>query len=72
MYYRIEQLELKNLITNATCLKQLWADRNSIHLHLDKFETEPVIYSDKNYKLWHQSIKQLMQDLKTNICKNGI
>jgi len=65
MYYRINQLEKKGLISNAKDLKQLWSDRNSIHLHLDKFEKEPVRYTDNNYKLWHNAMKQLMSDLKT-------
>lgn len=67
MYYRIDQLEQKGLISNAKELKQLWADRNSIHLHLDKFEKWPVEYTEKNYKLWHKAMKQLIKDLQTNI-----
>jgi hypothetical protein len=67
MYYRIDQLQGKGLISNAKELKQLWADRNSIHLHLDKFEKSPVEYTDSNYKLWHKAIKQIMFDLKANI-----
>jgi len=67
MYFRIGLLEEKKLITNAKELKQLWADRNSIHLHLDKFEKSPVEYTDSNYKLWHKAMKQLIHDLKTNL-----
>ena len=67
MYYRIDQLEEKRFISNAKELKQLWADRNSIHLHLDKYEDQPVEYSDNNYKLWHKAMKQLIHELKTNV-----
>lgn len=66
MYWRIDQLQEKALISNAKELKQLWSDRNSIHLHLDKFEHSPVTYSDENYKLWHIAINECINALKTN------
>ena len=37
------------------------------HLHLDKYEDQPVEYSDNNYKLWHKAMKQLIHELKTNV-----
>ena len=67
VYYRIEQLELKGWITNCDDLKQLWSDRNSIHLHLDKFEANPVSYSDENYRKWHEAIRLFMLDLRNNV-----
>lgn len=67
MYWRIDQLQEKKLITNAKELKQLWSDRNSIHLHLDKFEKSPVAYTDENYRLWHKAINECMKSLKTNL-----
>lgn len=66
MYWRIDQLQQNNFLTNGSSLKQLWSDRNSIHLHLEKFEENPVHYSDDNYKKWHEAIRIFMQDLKSN------
>jgi hypothetical protein len=66
MYWRIDQLQSKGLITNGVDLKQLWYDRNSIHLHLDKYEKNPVNYTDVNYIKWHEATRIFMQDLKSN------
>jgi hypothetical protein len=66
VYWRIDQLQKNDFITNGTSLKQLWSDRNSIHLHIEKFEENPVHYTDVNYKKWHEAIRIFMQDLKSN------
>jgi hypothetical protein len=67
MYWRIDQLQSKGLITNGVDLKQLWSDRNSIHLHLDKYEENPVSYTDHNYRKWHDAIRTFMFDLRNNV-----
>jgi len=67
MYWRIDQLQSKGLITNGVDLKQLWSDRNSIHLHLDKYEENPVSYTDDNYRKWHEAIRTFMFDLRNNV-----
>jgi hypothetical protein len=67
MYWRIDHLQSKELISNGVDLKQLWSDRNSIHLHLDKFEANPVSYSDENYRKWHEAIRIFMFDLRNNV-----
>jgi hypothetical protein len=67
VYYRIDQLQSKGLITNGVDLKQLWSDRNSIHLHLDKYEDNPVNYTDENYRKWHEAMRIFMFDLRNNV-----
>lgn len=67
VYWRINQLQTQELIANGDDLKQLWSDRNSIHLHLDKFEANPVNYSDENYRIWHKAIRTFMLELRDNI-----
>jgi hypothetical protein len=67
MYWRIDQLQSKRLITNGDDLKQLWYDRKSIHLHLNEFEANPVSYSDENYRKWHEAMRLFMLDLRNNV-----
>jgi hypothetical protein len=65
MYDRIDALQEEKLINNAAELKELWAARNSIHLHLTG-NKETVEYSDENYKLWHSAMATLINNLNTN------
>lgn len=67
MYWRIDQLQIQDYISNGTDLKQLWHDRKSIHLHLNEFEGNPVSYTDKNYRKWHGAIRLFMLDLRNNV-----
>ncbi|QYH40006.1 hypothetical protein GYM62_14865 [Algoriphagus sp. NBT04N3] len=62
VYDRIDLLAKDGLIENPKDLKELWAARNSIHLHLDKVDSN-LEFSDQNYIFWHSSLSKMIQDL---------
>jgi len=62
VYDRIDDLKADNQIENGGDLKRLWAARKSIHLHLTG-EVENIEFSDVNYRMWHESVSQLIVNL---------
>ena len=62
VYTIIDQLAADGLITNPKELKDLWAARKSIHLHLTG-NVEKVDFSDENYVLWHSALGKMIEDL---------
>jgi hypothetical protein len=71
VYWRIDKLQSQDYISNCEDLKQLWYDRNSIHLHLDKFEESPISFSDENYQKWHTSMRVFMTEMKLKFSIQG-